>query len=107
MPQIDLKYSGNLNIDVEKLFHGVEFVIHESDGSAGDCKARAYPAKAYVHDHVLLEVTLLKKPHRDDVFMKSLRDKVEAVLVTFLPKGCYYAIELRFAGEYYLTAQVS
>ena len=106
MPQVNLKYSDSIELNVKKLFNDIETVINKRDGTAGACKSRAYPASAYLHEHVFLVVSFLRKPHRDDVFMKSLREKIESVLISYLPRGCYYSIEMSFSGEYYLTAQM-
>lgn len=107
MPQVDLKYSHSISLDAERLLNDIELLIYQCDDSAGACKSRAYPADTYRHHHVLLEASFLRKPHRDEAFMKNMRDKMAVMLVSYLPKACYYAIELRFSGDYYLTAQVS
>jgi hypothetical protein len=105
MPQLDLRYSDDLNhIAFESLFRQIEAVINEIDDSAGACKSRAYPTDSYLHTHVYLCMKLLKKEYRDAAFMKKCRDAIEVLLKQVLPKNCFYAIELNFSGEYYLTS---
>ena len=105
MPQLDLRYSDDLpHIAFESLFRQIEIAINEIDDSAGACKSRAYPASDYLHTHVYLCVMLLKKEYRDAPFMRKCRDAIETCLKQVLPKNCFYAIELNFSGEYYLTS---
>ncbi len=77
MPQIELKYSNNLEIDVRKIFESVEKIINKIDSSAGLCKSRAFPIKEFLHSHAFLTVSVLKKAHRDDVFMEKLLQALE------------------------------
>lgn len=104
MPQLELKYSNDLNhIQFEPLFRDIEIALNEIDASFDACKSRAYSADSYLHTHVYLSVLFLKKDYRDAPFMKRSRDAIENCLKKALPKNCFYAIELTFSSEYYLT----
>jgi hypothetical protein len=103
MPQLDLKYSASLNLDVTELFSVVEKTLIQLDGSAGHCKCRAYPSDQYQHTHILCQVSILNKPHRDESFMQECLLQLEKVIAQFIPKGCHYAVELKFSSEYYST----
>lgn len=106
MPQLDLKYSNDLtDIDFVSLFQAIEELINHLDPSAGACKSRAYPTTAYLHTHVYLHLQLLKKPHRDASFMQNCSRQLEMLLKTRLPVECFYAIDVTFASEYYITNQ--
>ena len=105
MPQADLKYSGDVKFDTIKLLADIEALILRHDSGAGACKGRAYPAQAFHHSHVLLEVGVLDKPHRDKAFMQALLDDLTALLDAALPKGTERAVSLKFALEHYETGQ--
>ena len=106
MPQVDLKYSNVLIIDIQELFTEVEQVINELDSSAGVCKSRAYPTSDYLHDNVLLHIKLLKKPQRDEAFMQKCLKRIEEILRSYLPHSCYYAVEIDSTSPYYLTSRI-
>jgi hypothetical protein len=105
MPQLDLKYSASLNLDTQAIFKAVEAVLQNQDSSAGECKCRAYPAKEALHTHVLLQVAVLRKPHRDHAFMQSWQVSLTSLLAGYVPVECHYAVELSFASDYYSTRQ--
>lgn len=106
MPQVDIKYSSDLQVDIKKLFQDVENIINELDSSAGVCKSRAYPAMDYLHTHFYLRVALLRKPHRGKIFMEECLKRIKHNIEQTLPSGCYYSIELVFSSEYYVTSYV-
>ncbi len=103
MPHADLKYSSDLEIDAAKLLAEVEALIGRHDSGAGACKGRAYPADAFHHTHALLEVAVLRKPHRDTAFMSALLAGLTALLQSYLPSGCACSVALNFSGEHYST----
>ena len=107
MPQIDLKYSCDLNLDILKIFQEIELLINKLDSSSGECKCRAYPADDYLHSHIYTYVKVLNKPHRDEEFMKNLLRELSQLLKPFFPQGCFYSIELDFSGDYYLTSRIA
>ncbi len=105
MPQADLKYSADLEIDVKGLLAAVERVILSHDQGAGACKGRAFAARASHHAHLLLEVSVLRKPHRDDAFMQALLADLVACVDGALPSGTERAVSLSFASPFYVTGQ--
>ena len=106
MPQVEIRYSDDLDIQVESLFSQIAAAINEMDSSAGICKSRAYPATQFLHTHMFLSMMILKKPHRDNGFIQTLRARLDKIVSSFLPAGCYYSIELIFSGEHYMISQV-
>ncbi|MBU2981840.1 hypothetical protein KO498_08430 [Lentibacter algarum] len=105
MPHADLKYSNDLELDAPQLLAEVEALILRHDDGAGACKGRAYPSKAFHHSHALLEVAVLRKPHRDAAFMNALLDDLTALLQSYLPSGCACSVALNFSSDYYFTGQ--
>ncbi|MCH9631705.1 MAG: hypothetical protein S4CHLAM6_00220 [Chlamydiae bacterium] len=106
MPQLDLKYSNNLKINTNEIFHCVEKAIKTLDASAGACKCRAYPTSDFLHENMLIEVSILKKPHRNSQFMTNLLEKINSYLKPLLPSKCFYAIKLDFLPNHYITSQL-
>lgn len=96
MPQADFKYSADLTIDATALLAAVEETILGHDGGAGKCKGRAIPVSAFHHSHVILEVAMLEKPHRDDAFTKALLQKLEHTLEAYLPGPCEVALKVSY-----------
>lgn len=106
VPHVELKYTDDLPIDCEKIFFLIEQTINKADPAAGACKSRAYRISDYLHTHLYVHITVLKKDHRDDVFMRSLLNSLSAIVAAALPVGCYFSLELDFAGDYYITSKV-
>ena len=103
MPQVELNYSQDIEINPIELFQAIEQCIDEMDDSAGICKSRAYPATSFLHTHALLTVTLIDKPHRDQDFMRALLHKLRNLGKLFFKAEYYFAVQLKFAGPYYDT----
>ena len=103
MPQVDVKYSYNLKVDIQNLLQKIETTINEFDSTAGACKSRAYPAPQYLHEHITIEIQVLRKPHRDEAFMQNLLNKLTQELRILAPKNCYFALKLDFTSVYYIT----
>ena len=103
MPQVDLKYSSDITLDTKTLFEKIETTINTLDSSTGICKCRAYPAKEHLHTHMIVKIYLLRKPHRDEVFMKNCLAALETAVSPLIPSNTHYAIELLFSRPYYLT----
>ena len=103
MPHADLKYSADLAIDPHALLLEVEAILQRHDPGSGDCKGRAYPAPISHHRHLIIEISLLPKAHRDAAFMKALREDLAAHLMPKVPRPCWFSLELRFSGENYVT----
>ncbi|ABS76638.1 hypothetical protein [Coxiella burnetii] len=106
MPQIDLKYSNDLKLEIPELFQSIEEAINKIDHTAGACKSRAYPSPVYLHTHFYLRIAMLKKPYRDENFMNKCLKRIEEMVKPILPEGCYYSVELVFSSEYYFTSRI-
>lgn len=107
MPQADLKYTADLEFDALALFADIEATIARHDSGAGACKARAYPAAVFQHSNLVLELAILRKPHRDAAFRMALVDDLAALIDSYLPSGTERAVELRFSGDDYAPAIVA
>lgn len=105
MPQADLLYSADLDLDASAILAAVEATILNHDDGAGACKGRAYPAPGYHHTHVTLRVTMLSKPHRDAAFTSALLNSLEAVLRDRILQPCELALGVEFSGAHYKTGQ--
>lgn len=103
MPQVELNYTDDLFIEAEVLFDHIERALNEIDPTAKTCKSRAITSSQYLHSHVYLDVRLLRKPHRDEVFMQQCLKKLDEVLKPYIPLNTYYSIQVDFSGPYYLT----
>ena len=80
MPHADLKYSPDLSFDPQAMFETIKRTILAYDSGSGDCKCRSYPAEAGNHTHLLIEISMLSKPHRDAGFTRALRDTIAAAV---------------------------
>jgi hypothetical protein len=107
MPQVSLFYSNDISVETKPLFKAIETTISQLDSGAGVCKSRAYPCQEYQHSHILLEVLLMKKAHRDNAFMDSCLKKIEACVMKYIPDNCYYSIAVDFLSENYISKKKS
>lgn len=103
MPHAELKFSNDLNIDHKAILSDIEASILKHDAGAGICKGRAYPCDRYLHTHLLVEVSILPKAHRDDAFCKALLSDLEAAIKARIEQSCAFSLELSFSGAYYVT----
>lgn len=105
MPHLEIKYSADIDFDIEVLFDQIESAINQLDPSAGVCKSRAYPAKSYKYSHVMIEVWLLPKQHRNHVFtqalLKELKDRVKKQIIN----DCYVSVQLYYRDINYTTIE--
>lgn len=106
MPQADLFYTDDLDLDAVGVLRAVEQAIKARDESAGACKGRAVPVAQFHHSHVLLRVAVLEKPHRDAPFRAAMVAELIRVLDGLLPAGCQRAVELRFLSPDYISGPV-
>ena len=60
MPQIDIKYSNKMDLNFHDLFTKIEQTINKTDSKAGLCKCRAIPIENYLHDHILINISLIQ-----------------------------------------------
>ena len=103
MPHAELKYSADLAIDPAALLAGIEEILQRHDPGSGDCKGRAYSASVSHHAHLIAEISLLPKAHRDEAFMTALREDLARYLRGALPKGIWMSLQLNFSGAHYVT----
>ena len=85
MPHAELKYSSDLRIDAVAILADVEQMILRHDAGSGDCKGRAYPSDQYHHSHLILQISMLTKPHRDEAFTAALMADLEQVVKVHIP----------------------
>ncbi len=103
MPHVEIKYSNNLKIDMHDLFDSIEKVINEKDRSAGECKSRAYPCLEYKYSHILVNISLLTKDHRDKVFTQDLSKRIEKIIKEHLKQSLYFSLNIEYSSSYYTT----
>lgn len=103
MPQVEIKYTFDIDLPVTKLFSVIEKTINEHDASSGICKSRAYPCSTFMHTHVFIDIQLLAKAHRDQNFMQTLLSALQSNIKSYLPTQIQFAIHLQFASAYYFT----
>ncbi|MEM9243258.1 MAG: hypothetical protein AAGA27_04275 [Pseudomonadota bacterium] len=103
MPHVELKYSSDLAINADELFACIEATINSLDASAGICKSRAYPADQYRSSHIMINVWLLRKPHRDDAFTQLLLKKIVTAIKPKLPQASFVSLQLYYRDDNYLT----
>lgn len=104
MPHLEIKYSADIELDAELLFDKIESTINKLDPSAGVCKSRSYPAKSYKHSHVMVEVWLLQKQHRNQAFTQALLKEIKNCIKKQIANYCYVSIQLHYRDANYETA---
>jgi len=103
MPHVEIKYSENLNLDIENIFDVVEEIINKHDVSAGVCKSRAYPCSQYKYSHILVTISLLSKPHRNKIFTQKLSEEIEVSIKKQLKQSLYFSLNIEYSQSYYTT----
>jgi len=103
MPHVEIKYSENLDLDTKNIFNTLEQVINKNDSSAGVCKSRAYPCSKYKHSHILVTISLLTKPHRNDVFTQKLSKEIEESIKKYFNQSLYFSLNIEYSQSYYTT----
>mgnify|MGYP001070060268 CR=1 FL=1 len=101
MPHVELKFSGDLDIDVESILAETETIIRAHDDGAGACKGRAYPSDRFHRSHAALRVTLLTKPHRDADFCAALLADLDARIGARIAQPCAFTVELDFFSPFF------
>ena len=103
MPHVEIKYSDNLDIDTKEIFDVIEGVINKKDSSAGECKSRAYPCFEYKYPHILVTISLLTKPHRDEEFTLALSSELEESIKQDLKQSVYFSLNIEYSLSFYTT----
>jgi hypothetical protein len=104
MPHAEIKYSSDLTLPVEQIFAAIENTIHALDDGAGECKCRAYKSDQHKYPHILISLSLLAKPHRDQDFSDRLMARVEAAVKALIAQSCYFSLALEYNSANYITA---
>jgi hypothetical protein len=103
MPHAELKYSTDLEIDAAAILADVEATIQAHDAGSGMCKGRAYPAAVFHHTHLIFEVSMLPKAHRDAAFMAALLKDLEACIKSHINAPCAFSLSVSFSANTYVT----
>jgi hypothetical protein len=103
MPHAELIYSNVLTLDANIILAAIETVIKDHDAGSGDCKGRAYPAGDFHHTHVIVEISMLPKAHRDQAFMDALSVNLEAAVKAHLTQPCFFSLMISFSSQTYIT----
>ena len=106
MPQADIHYTSDIAIDFPALFLAIEGTISGLDATSGDCKCRAHPVNDFHHSHVLINIAVLEKPHRDKAFMTNLGEAlVEKCSLAMNGQGAL-SVQLSFLSEHYSSKKL-
>jgi len=103
MPHVEIKYSNDLDIDVLKIFDVVEKIINKHDADSGACKSRAYPCTRYKYPHMIIVLSLLSKPYRNEEFTKRLSTEIEKTIKNELKQSLYFSLNIEYSSSYYTT----
>ena len=106
MPQVELQYSNDIEVDAQSVFKSVEHVLNILDKTAGQCKCRAYPTTEFLHTNAYLRISLLIKPHRDQRFMQVCLEKMKTLLKSCIHEDCCCAVEVCFLSNQYSTFSI-
>ena len=103
MPHAEIKYSADIALETQAMMALIETTIANHDSGAGAVKSRAYQIDDFRHTHVIINITLLPKAHRDADFMNALLGDLSAGLKGIVDQPCAFSLELAFNGPYYHT----
>jgi hypothetical protein len=103
MPHAEIKYSADMTLDTQAMMGLIEKTIANHDSGAGAVKSRAYKIDDFHHTHVIVNITVLPKAHRDADFMNALLADLSAGLKAVVDQPCAFSLELSFNGPYYHT----
>lgn len=103
MPHVEIKYSDNVDIETSHIFDVVEKVINDMDTSAGECKSRAYPCSQYKYPHILIVISLLTKPHRNQAFTHILSEKILEEIKKLFKQSLYFSLSIEYNSANYTT----
>ena len=103
MPHAELKFSSDLSFDAKHVLAVIEERINAHDPNAGACKGRAYPTARFHHTHLLVDISMLRKPHRDAAFTAALRDDLERSIKACLGQRCFFSLGISYSDDAYIT----
>lgn len=104
MPQADLYFTKTQSLSTDVLAE-VERIIAAHDSGAGLCKGRLHPVDTH-HDHVLLRLSMLPKPHRDDAYAADLGKKLAEAIRQHVTAPSALAVSISFDLKHYTTVAV-
>lgn len=105
MPHAELKFSSDIALDAPSILRRIEAVVLQHDPGAGACKGRAYPAALFHHTHVIVEISMLPKDHRDPAFVDALMADLSVAIRAMIPVPCYFSLNIVFSGGGYMTGE--
>ncbi|MGV3278811.1 hypothetical protein ACFX5K_04105 [Rickettsiales bacterium LUAb2] len=105
MPHVEIKYSNDLKFNPKDLFDVIEATINKLDNTAGACKSRGYPTTIFKHTHLIVVVSLLIKPNRDQTFTNQLIQDLTNIIKQRLNQPCYFSLEIYYNGNNYFTTE--
>ena len=103
MPHAEIKYSADMTLDTQAMMALIEATIANHDSGAGAVKSRAFQISDFLHTHVIINITMLPKAHRDADFMTALLGDLSAGLKAIVDQPCAFSLELDFNGPNYHT----
>lgn len=103
MPHAEIKFSADIKLDAAAILARIEQVIQHHDAGSGECKGRAYPAAVFHHSHVLVDISMLPKDHRDQAFVDALMFDLEQAITAMIPVPCFFSLNVGFSGVGYVT----
>lgn len=98
-----MKYSADLVLDAPAILAAIEDTIASFDDVAGACKGRAFKVSAFHHTHVLVELSVMQRPHRNAAFMDALALQLEAAIKAHLTDPCAFSLAISFLPNTYIT----
>lgn len=106
MPQIDIYYSNDLNINSMALSDVISKTINDFDGPR-DSVIRMYPAAFSNKANVFINIGLLPRSHRDDNYQQQLIKLLQQNIKEHLSQPCYLAINITWLNNHYQAETLS
>lgn len=105
MPHLEIKYSADIKLDHKFLFDQIESMINQLDPTAGVCKSRAYPTDDFKNSHVMIDLWLLPKKHRDHAFSQTLLTNLKTFVNNLIGDHHFVSIQIHYRDDNYITAE--
>ena len=103
MPQLDVQYTGDLEIDAKDILGSVETLVKEHDSGTGNVKGRALKVADFHHSSLMLTLSLVKRPHRDDAFMSALAADLSDLLGSKISQPCNVSLTVQFLPQFHVS----
>lgn len=101
MPHIEIHYTQDIALDTHNLSKKLEHTIKSLDATVGGCKSRAYATTEFNASHIIINIWLLKKPHRDEQYNKHFLDEVGKTIKENIPAHYHTSLQLYYRDENY------